>query len=104
MNGFKSGQSSVAWMDAPILPTSCLLDKLLSICLSGANFIDFPNKVGKTFNHLFSTVYFQRTDHGGRRHEGTTKSKLLLVGWSLRRRILWMTGVGDEIFNNTAEK
>jgi hypothetical protein len=29
------------------------------------------------FNHVFSTVYFRKSNHGGTQHAGTTKSKLI---------------------------
>jgi hypothetical protein len=34
----------------------------------------------KKFNHVFSTFYFRRTNHGGRRHREAKKSKLMAIG------------------------
>ena len=53
----------------------------------------------KKFNHVFSTFYFRRTNHGGRRHQEAAKTKLLAIGRWLQRRLLWMTKKADEILN-----
>ncbi len=57
----------------------------------------FSQQGWENFNHVFSTVYFRRTNHGGRKHAGTVKSKLLGIGRWLQRRLLWMTGISDQV-------
>ena len=54
-------------------------------------------------NHVFSTVYFRMTNCGGRRHEGAIKSKLVGIGRWLQRRLLWMTGIADQVLNNLGD-
>jgi hypothetical protein len=54
----------------------------------------------ENFNHVFSTVYFRRMNHGGKRHANATKSKLHGIGRWLQRRLLWITGIGDNILTN----
>ena len=44
------------------------------------NMYRFSQQGWENFNHVFSTVYFRRTNHGGRRHEGAIKSKLIGIG------------------------
>jgi hypothetical protein len=44
------------------------------------NMYRFSQQGWENFNHVFSTFYFQRTNHGGRRHGGAAKSKLLGIG------------------------
>ena len=58
----------------------------------------------ENFNHVFTTVYFILTNHGGRRHAGTSKSKLLGIGRWLQRRLLWMVGVGAKIFSSDSDQ
>jgi hypothetical protein len=41
------------------------------------NMYRFSPQCWENFNHVFSTVYFRRTNRGGRRHEGAIKSKLV---------------------------
>jgi hypothetical protein len=64
------------------------------------NLYRFFQKGWENFNHVFTTVYFRRTNHGGRRHEGSKKSKLLGIARWLQQRLLWMTGLGDDIIKN----
>jgi len=40
----------------------------------------FSQQGFKKFNHVFSTFYFRRTNHGGRRHREAKKSKLMAIG------------------------
>ena len=61
------------------------------------NMYRFSQQGWEKFNHIFSTVYFRRTNHGGRRHGNTIKSKLVGIGRWLQRRLLWMTGLADDI-------
>jgi hypothetical protein len=61
------------------------------------NLYQFSQQGWENFNHVFTTVYFRRTNHGGREHEGTTKSKLVGIAQWLQRRLLWMKGLGDGI-------
>ena len=64
----------------------------------------FSQQGWKNFNHMFSTVYFRWTNHGCKRHAGIVKSKLLGIGQWLQRRLLWMTGIADQVLrepNNT---
>jgi hypothetical protein len=61
------------------------------------NLYRFSQQGWEKFNHFFSTFYFGRTNHGGKRHDHVIKSKLLPIGRWLQRRLLWMTGVADEI-------
>jgi len=62
-------------------------------------FTGSPNQGFEKFNHVFSTFYFRRTNHGGRRHSNAVKSKLLAIGQWLQRRLLWMTREADRILN-----
>lgn len=61
------------------------------------NLYRFSQQGWEKFNHVFSTFYFRRTNHGGRRHRDTAKSKLLPIGRWLQRRLLWMTGEAQKI-------
>jgi hypothetical protein len=63
------------------------------------NLYHFSQQGWENFNHVFSTVYFRRTNHGGRRHKGAIKSKLIGIARWLQRRLLWMTGLADKIMN-----
>jgi hypothetical protein len=40
----------------------------------------FPSRVGKNSTHVFSTFYFRRTNHRGKRYDHSVKSKLVPVG------------------------
>jgi hypothetical protein len=60
----------------------------------------FSQQGWENFNHVCTTVFFRRTNHGGRRHAGAVKSKLLSIGKWLQRRLLWMVGIGDKLFKN----
>jgi hypothetical protein len=64
------------------------------------NLYRFSQQGCENFNHVFSTVYFRRTNHGGRRHAGGTKSKLIGIGRWLQRRLLWMVGIGKTLFSD----
>jgi hypothetical protein len=64
------------------------------------NMYRFSQQGWESFNHVFSTFYFRRTNHGGIRHGGAAKSKLLGIGCWLQRRMLWMVGVGTELFSS----
>lgn len=61
------------------------------------NLYRFSQQGWEKFNHVFTTYYFRRTNHGGRRHADAIKSKLMGVARWLQRRLLWMTGYGDRI-------
>ncbi len=61
------------------------------------NLYQFSQQGWENFNHVFTTVHFRRTNHGGRRHEGHMKSKLIGIARWLQWRLLWMTGLGDDI-------
>jgi len=63
------------------------------------NLYRFSQQGFEKFNHVFSTFYFRRTNHGGRRHQEAAKTKLLAIGRWLQRRLLWMTKKADEILN-----
>jgi hypothetical protein len=63
------------------------------------NLYRFSQQGFEKFNHVFSTFYFRRTNHGGRRHRDAKKSKLMAIGRWLQRRLLWMTGEADKILN-----
>ncbi len=67
------------------------------------NMYQFSQQGRENFNHVFSTVYFRRTNRGGRRHEGAIKSKLVGIGRWLQRRLLWMTGIADQVLNNLGD-
>jgi hypothetical protein len=67
------------------------------------NLYRFSQQGWENFNHVFTTVYFRRKNHGGRRHEGAIKSKLIGIARWLQRRLLWMTGLGDKILNEANE-
>jgi len=64
------------------------------------NMYRFSQQGWEKFNHVFSTVYFRRTNHGGRRHKDAQKSKLIGIARWLQRRLLWMTGIGDQIITD----
>jgi hypothetical protein len=64
------------------------------------NLYRFSQQGWENFNHVFTTVYFRRTNHGGRRYEGSSKSKIKPIGKWLQRRLLWMTGLADDILSN----
>jgi hypothetical protein len=61
------------------------------------NLYRFSQQGFEKINHVFSTFYFRRTNHGGRRHRVAQKSKLLAIGRWLHRRLLWMTGETDKL-------
>ena len=63
------------------------------------NLYRFSQQGFKKFNHVFSTFYFRRTNHGGRRHQDATKTKLLAIGRWLQRQLLWMTKEANKILN-----
>jgi len=63
------------------------------------NMYPFSQQGWEKFNHIFSTVYFRRTNHGGRRHENSMKSKLVGTERWLQCRLLWMTGLADDILS-----
>jgi hypothetical protein len=44
------------------------------------NMYQFSQQVWENFNHGFTTYYFQRMSHRGRRHAGAMKSRLIRVG------------------------
>jgi hypothetical protein len=67
--------------------------------LKWRNMYRFSQQGWENFNHVFTTYYFGRMNHGGRRHAGAVKSKLIRVGRWLQRRLSWMTELGDEIIN-----
>ncbi len=67
------------------------------------NLYRFSQQGWEIFNHVFTTVYFRRTNHGGGRHEGAIKSKLIGIAQWLQQRLLWMTGLGDKILNEANE-
>ncbi len=70
------------------------------------NLYRFSQQGWEKFNHIFSTYYFRRTNHGGKRHADAVKSKLVPIGKWLQRRLLWLTGMGDNIIHdiNDAEE
>ncbi len=68
------------------------------------NLYRFSQQGWENFNHVFTTVYFRRTNHGGRRHAGTSKSKLLGIGRWLQRRLLWMVGIGAKNFSSDSDR
>ncbi len=61
------------------------------------NLYRFSQQGWEKFNHVFSTFYFRRTNHGGKRYVSAVKSKLIPIGRWLQRRLLWMIGYGDQI-------
>ncbi len=61
------------------------------------NMYHFSQQGLENFNHMFSTVYFRWTNHGGKRHAGIVKSILLGIGRWLQCRFLWMTGIADHV-------
>jgi len=61
------------------------------------NLYRFSQQGWEKFNHIFSTFYFRRTNHGGKRYDHSRKSKLVPVGRWLQRCLLWMIGYGDQI-------
>jgi hypothetical protein len=63
--------------------------------LKWRNMYCFSKQGWEKFNHVFTTVYFRRTNHGGKKHADSVKSKLLPIAHWLQWRLLWMTGVGD---------
>jgi hypothetical protein len=62
------------------------------------NLYRFSQQGWENFNHVFTTVYFRRTNHGGRRHAHAMKSKLVGIAKWLQRRMLWMAGIGTKPF------
>lgn len=70
------------------------------------NLYRFSQQGWKKFNHISSIFYFRRTNHGGKRHADAVKSKLVPIGKWLQRRLLWLTGMGDNIIHdiNDAEE
>ena len=58
----------------------------------------FSQQGWENYNHVFSTYYLRSTNCGGRRHTGAKKSKLMGIGRWMQRRLLWMTGYGDNFF------
>jgi hypothetical protein len=64
------------------------------------NMYRFSQQGWENFNHVFSTVYFQRTNHGGKKNATAIKSKLVGIGHWLQQRLLWITGFGNDILDN----
>jgi hypothetical protein len=62
------------------------------------NLYRFSQQGWENFNHVFSTIYFRLTNHGGCRHATAMKSKLVGIARWLQRRFLWMVGVGTRLF------
>jgi hypothetical protein len=58
------------------------------------NMYCFSQQGWENFNHIFTTVYFRRTNHGVKKHADSVKSKLLPIAHWLQWRLLWMAGVG----------
>jgi hypothetical protein len=64
------------------------------------NLYRFSQQGWEKFNHIFSTFYFRRTNHGGKRHADSIKSKLVPIAKWLQRRLLWLTNAADNILNH----
>jgi hypothetical protein len=63
------------------------------------NLYRFSQQGWEKFNHIVTTYYFRRTNHGGKRHGHAAKSKLIPLARWLQRRLMWMTGVGDDVIH-----
>jgi len=61
------------------------------------NLYRFSQQGWETFNHVFSTFYFRRINHGGKRYVQSVKSKLLPIARWLQCCLLWMIGYGNQI-------
>ncbi len=59
------------------------------------NLYRFSQQGWEKFNHIFSTFYFRRTNHGVRWPADAAKSKLAGIARWLQRHLLWMTCIGD---------
>jgi hypothetical protein len=62
----------------------------------------FSQQGWENFNSLLKVFFFRRTAHGGPsgRESGGPKSKLRPIGCWLQRRLLWMCGIADQLFQS----
>ena len=61
----------------------------------------FSNQGWEAYNSLFKSVYFRRTSRGGRMGGGdhTVKTILTPIARWCQRRVMWICGRGDEVFD-----
>ena len=61
----------------------------------------FSQQGWEALNALIKAYFFRRTNRGGLSKNSTQKSKLLGIARWLQRRIMWFSGKGDAVFDDS---